>query len=374
MPEKNIFMTATTCIFLSLLFAIMPWQRLPAQHKLQPGFDPQEYAMLLSLTGDVSGRSGFEDGPGQYRLVYRSEPTGLDNRFDVWLGNDQTGIIEIRGTTAKTRSWLENFYAGMVPARGSIETRQHEVFCYKLAEQRNAAVHAGWLTGLASMAPAMIGKINEYYATGTREFIIMGHSQGGAIAFLLDSYLHYDTLDLVPDDIVFKTYNSAAPKPGNLYYAYDYDFINRGGWALRVVNPIDWVPETPISVQTADDFSEVNPFRDMATFTGNMAWLGKVIIRSMFRKTWRSLDKSRDRLMKYLGFKLFNYVEQYMPGMTEPEYVNSMNYTPAGTPVILPPNDAYYREYVPTARDDVFRHHKAEAYLFLLEQNYPEKP
>lgn len=40
----------------------------------------------------------------------------------------------------------------------------------------------------------------------------------------------------------------------------------------------------------------------------------------------------------------------------------------------LVPDDAGYREYIPAARDDVFRHHKAEAYLFLLEQYYPEKP
>ncbi len=343
---------------------------MTAQPVLQPGFDPQEYALLLRLKGSVAVS---EDGHRQYNLVYRSEPGGLDNRFDVWIGSDHTGIIEIRGSTSTTASWLENYYAGMVPARGSIETRQNETFRYKLAAQPNAAVHAGWLTGLAAMAPALIEKINEYYAIGIDEYIIMGHSQGGAIAFLLDSYLHYDTLGLVPDDIVFKTYNSAAPKPGNLYYAYDYDFINRGGWALRVVNPVDWVPETPISVQTVDDFSEINPFRDMATFTGSMAWLEKVIIRSIFRKTWRSLDKARDRLMKYLGFKLFNYVEQYMPGMVEPEYYNSMNYTPAGLPVILPPNDAYFREYVPAAPDDIFRHHRAEAYLFLLEQSHPQK-
>ena len=151
---------------------------------------------------------------------------------------------------------MENFYAGMVTANGTIQIAENEKFIYKLANDHRAGVHAGWLTGLASLAPDIIEKINANYAAGIKEYILMGHSQGGAIAYLLDSYIHYDTLGLLPDDIIVKTYNSAAPKPGNLYYSYDYDYINIGGWALHVVNTVDWVPQTPISVQVLDDFTD----------------------------------------------------------------------------------------------------------------------
>ncbi len=349
-----------------------------AQKILKAGFDANEYAKLLGMTDKipepVDVNSLRVPVPSGYKHVYRSHASGLDNRWDLFISEDNIGIIEVRGTTSKTRSWLENFYAAQVPATGSLQIGENEKFNYKLAEDPQASVHAGWLTGLASMIPSIIDNINEYYAKGVKEFLLMGHSQGGAIVFLLDSYLHYDLYDLIPDDIIFKTYNSAAPKPGNLYYAYDYDFINRGGWAFRVVNNIDWVPETPISVQTLEDFNEVNPFTDMETFTASMGWLEKVVMKAVFRKTDRSLRKARNRLLKYLGFKVFGFVEDYMDGMVEPAYAPSMNYMPAGTAIILPATERYYQQYVPHARQDVFKHHVARAYYFLLKEHYPLKP
>ncbi|HPN72156.1 MAG TPA: hypothetical protein PLZ32_21680, partial [Saprospiraceae bacterium] len=75
-------------------------------------------------------------------------------------------------------------------------------------------------------------KIDSLYKTGTKEFLIMGHSQGGAIAYLMTSYLYnLQQLGQLPIDIKFKTYCSAAPKPGNLYYAYEYEAMTQGGWA-----------------------------------------------------------------------------------------------------------------------------------------------
>ena len=262
-------------VFLSAVLIIPAL--LAGQEILRPGFDAQEYADMLGLTHKIPETASTEGlsvpFPMEYEHVYRSEAGPLDNLFDIYLRKDGVGVLEIRGTTGKTRSWLENFYAGMVAAEGSIQLGTNEKFNYKLADDTLATVHAGWLTGLASMAENIIDRLNEYYKKGVKEFILMGHSQGGAIVFLLDSYLHYDPDGLIPDDMVFKTYNSAAPKPGNLHYSYDYDFINRGGWAIRVVSPIDWVPETPISVQTLEDFNEVNPFTDMGTFTSSLNWL-----------------------------------------------------------------------------------------------------
>ena len=86
-------------------------------------------------------------------------------------------------------------------------------FQYKLAEEKDAYVHVGWLTGLAALMPTMKEQIMKYYQQGVKQFIIMGHSQGGAIAFLARSYFYY--AEDMPHDIVWKTYCSAAPKPGN---------------------------------------------------------------------------------------------------------------------------------------------------------------
>ncbi len=114
------------------------------------------------------------------------------------------------------------------------------------------------------MANDIERNIKEQYANGIKDFIIAGHSQGAAVAFLLRSHLFYRTKEgALPKDIVYKTYCSAAPKPGNLYYAYDYDFINSGNWAFTVVNAADWVPETPFSIQQVTDFNALNPFSNI---------------------------------------------------------------------------------------------------------------
>jgi hypothetical protein len=361
-------------LFILLMMSLMAGIPARAQGKLKPGFDAKEYGKLLGTTLRQSKQPWKENMeipyPEGFELAYRSPVVGLDNRWDLWLSEDHVAIINVRGTTAKTNSWLEDFYAGMVPATGYIETRQHDKFHYKLADHADAAVHAGWLTGMASIAPGIIVKINEYYDKGVKDFLIMGHSQGAAIVYLLDSYLHYDVDNKIPDDITFKTYNSAAPKPGNLYYAYDYEYINRGGWAFRVVNTVDWVPESPVSVQTLDDFSEVNPFKDLDTFTSSMGWLERVVVRSVFRKIDRSLNKAQKKLLKYLGFKMYTFVEDYMPGMAEPTYVETMNYSPAGTAIILPATEKYLNEYVKTRKPSVFVNHYTPAYYFLLKEHY----
>ena len=46
-----------------------------------------------------------------------------------------------------------------------------------------------------------------------------------------------------------------------MYYAYDFDFITRDGYGYRVANTLDWVPETPLTSQTATDFNRINPFK-----------------------------------------------------------------------------------------------------------------
>jgi hypothetical protein len=60
-------------------------------------------------------------------------------------------------------------------------------------------------------------------------------SQGGALTFLLTPYLYsLQTQGKLPSDIRFKNYSTAAPKVGNLYYAYDYAEMMQFGWALTI--------------------------------------------------------------------------------------------------------------------------------------------
>jgi len=244
------------------------WSTLSSQD-LQPGFDGKEYTDMLAINFQRFDSMMVNPAipvSSDYHTVYRSPELGLKNRWNMWYRNDnKLAVISLRGTVAELPSWLENYYAAMVPATGSLQLNDSTVFNYQLAADEKAHVHVGWLTGLAHLAPSITEQIKLAYQRGIHEFIIIGHSQGGALATLTRSYLFYlSQKGTLPTDIRFKTYCSAAPKTGNLYYAYDFDFITRNGWAFTVVNAADWVPETLFSVQTLTDFNPVNPFTNVA--------------------------------------------------------------------------------------------------------------
>jgi hypothetical protein len=359
-----------------------------SQSKLSAGFNPDEYLQLLEIFNAQTShlykpleqnQSEAKEGltslpaipkPENYTMVYESPVVGLDNRWALWLKKDSSvAVISIRGTTTKTESWLENFYAAMLPAGGSLKVNDTTTFTYKLAENPDATVHTGWLIGLASLAPTILQEIKKYDSLGVKQFIIFGHSQGGALAFLTRSYLHYLPDSILPKDIVYKTYCSAAPKPGNLYYAYDFDYITRGRWAFRIVNEKDWVPETPFSIQTLQDFNEVNPFIHIKPALKKTGFLVRLYAMHIFNKLDRSSEKANKRFRKVLGKTLYKMVHKNLPPFPEPEYAHSMNYMPAGTPIILMPYKNYDTDF-PYNGKNVFIHHGLEAYYLLTLHQY----
>jgi hypothetical protein len=149
----------------------------------------------------------------------------------------------------------------------------------------------------------------------------MGLCQGGAIAFLTSSYLHYlqDRGEL-PADIVFKTYCSAAPKPGNLFYAYDFDFITRNGWGFNVVNSADWVPESAFSVQTLSDFNNTNPFIHMDGMLKKQPWLVRWYLKGKYNKLKKSTRKAQRCFRDVLGHMMYKKVKKVLPQFKEPVY------------------------------------------------------
>ncbi len=359
--------------FISLILSIS--MIAGAQIKLQPGFEPNEYADLLSLAfhsssiPDSMERLRTKD---RYQQIFRSPEMGLLNRWTLYLRDDNTAIIDIRGTVNNTTSWLANFYAPMIPATGSLQLNDSTIFNYQLAENREAAVHAGWTIALGHLAPGIISKINELYKEkGTRAFIVSGHSQGGAIAYLLRSYLYYEQQrKTIPADIVVKTYCSAAPKPGNLYYAYDFDFLTRGGWALTVLNAADWVPESPFTIQTVSDFNPVNPFVNVKSILRKQKFLIRMAGNTVYNKLEKKPRKAQRKFEKYLGYKLFKLgIRKALPQLIEPSYVHSTNYMRAGTPVILMPGETYKQQFPDDAKKP-FTHHMYAPYSFLLKKYY----
>lgn len=358
---------------LLLIFSIT---NIYGQIILKPGFDADEYRTMLKISERQmdSVRLPYNlPWPAGYNRNYQSGITGMDNRFEVWENKNQHIIvISIRGTTTESISWVENFYAGMIPAIGKIKIDSSGFKDYKVAENPNAYVHAGWMIGMMSLAPDIIVQIRHYYDIGYRNFIIFGHSQGGAIAFLFRSYLQYMNNPL-PTDITIKTISSAAPKPGNLYYSYDYAHITHGGWGLRVINTLDWVPEVPFSIQTMDDLNKLNPFIQVNNALRKMSLLKRIYLKRAFKKLDKSTKKARNVYIKYLGYQAFALVKDHIPEADLPNYSNSFDYSTAGTPVILVPGRAYFENYLPNATMGVFNNHLMYPYFLACLETFPER-
>jgi hypothetical protein len=338
---------------------------------LQPGFNKEEYVELLKLNATLADSAFYRGLPAPQRFawVYRSPVVGLLNHWSLAI--DKTGTtaaICIRGTVGKPLSWLGNFNSGLVSAQGRLVRAPGDTFVYRLANNPLAAVHLGWLTGLAYMMPGMLQRIDSIYTAGIRQLIITGHSQGGAIAYLATASLRMMQAEgKLPADLVIKTYCSAAPKPGNLFFAYDYEVMTQGGWSWTVVNIDDWVPQTPEATQQAKDFNPTNPFVDARRIIKKQRWP----LRWALLYGYRKLDKPSRRAarlnQKFLGSYATRLIAKQLPGYVPPPLAHSNNYERAGSMMVLRADSSYYRRF-PESKTNYFAHHLFASYLFLAER------
>lgn len=343
----------------------------PAQ-SLQPGFRKSEYIDLMKISAQFGGEA-YKDAipvPGQYRLLHQSEVVGLENMWQLWMGPGNLAIVSIRGTTEKSESWLANLYAAMVPAKGSLRIGENRVFEYALAGHPQAAVHVGWLLSTAYLSPEILGKIDSCYKAGVRDVLITGHSQGGAISYLLTAYLYQQQREgRLPSDIRFKTYCSAAPKPGNLYFAYEYEAMTQAGWSFTVVNSADWVPEVPVSIQTIDDFNKLNPFSGIKDMISQQKFATRVALNYAYKKLYKPTRTAQRNYQRILGDYTSKSVGKLLPGFEAPTYYNSNHYVRTGTTIVLLADEAYMAWNAAAADPaNVFAHHFHGPYIYLAEQ------
>jgi hypothetical protein len=256
----------------------------------------------------------------------------------------------------------------MVPATGELQISDTEKFRYQLAANPKASVHVGWLVSTAFLSKDILPKIDSCYKAGIKNFIITGHSQGGGISYLLTAYLyHLQKANQLPADIRFKTYCSAGPKPGNLYFAYDYEAMTQPGWAYNVVNSADWVPEVPLSIQTVKDFNNTNPFVNAKALIKKQSFPKNIALRYAYNRLDKPSRKAQKNYQKYLGKMTAKMVKKTIPGYLSPEYYNSNNYVRTGNYIVLPADADYYALF-PDNNEQIFIHHLHAPYLFLAEK------
>jgi len=347
--------------------------KLSAQ-PLKPGFDKSECIELLEM-GAAFGDSAYTAAlpyPEGFTKIYRSPVVGMDKCWDLWVNKNGLAVISLRGTTKKASSWLENFYAAMGPAKGDLHLSDSLIFHYELADNPRAAVHVGWLIGVGFLSYDILPKIDSLYKTGTKDFIITGHSQGGALCFLMTSYLYSLRKQIrLAADIRFKTYCFAGPKAGNLYYAYDYEAMTQYGWSFNTVNTADWVPETLFSIQTPDDFNTTNPFVNLKSVFGKLPFPKDIALKYLYGRMETPVRKAEYRFQDRLGKGLEKYIMKALPGyQPPPAYFNSMNYVRVGNTIVLEADADYYLKF-PDNPNNIFIHHLHPAYYYLAQKLPP---
>ena len=337
---------------------------------LSPGFDKNEFLELLKIgsrtTTDSAWYGNIKDP--ESTLIYQSKPAGFDNIWQLWVRKDGIPIISIRGTTKTEVSFLANIYAAMVSAKGELHLSNDFTFKYNLSEDPKAAVHVGFLISMAYLSGDIIPKMDSLYQAGSKEFIIAGHSQGGAISYLLTSYLEgLKNEGRLPKDIRLKSCISAAPKPGNLFYAYEFEHLTEGGWAYNVVNTTDWVPEVPFSIQTIDDLNTLNPFTDAKHLIKKQKFPKNLFVKHIYNRLSKPSLRAQKNYQKYLGKMVSKFVRKTLPEFTPPAYFKSSDYVRTGLTIVLIPDNSYYEKY-PQNTTNVWLNHAQERYTFLVEK------
>jgi hypothetical protein len=119
-----------------------------------------------------------------------------------------------------------------------------------------------------------------------------------------------------------------------------------------------------------NDMNPANPVVNAKTSLKSKKFLSRIYLNSIYKKLSRSTAKATRRYQKYLGQKLDGRVGKVLPQYEGPTYVNSSFYATAGVPIVLYADSVYQQKFVFNGKN-VFVHHMADAYQYLLNQHYP---
>jgi hypothetical protein len=260
--------------------------------------------------------------PAGYRKVYTSGTFGMDNRYQVYK-NNRRAVIHFRGSTDKQVSWLENIYAAMIPAQGTM-TVEGEAFNYRFADDTAAAVHAGYALGLAFMRHELIDRIQVLNNDDIYDIILTGHSQGGAIANMAMAWLNEIKGSEISEKNQFRTYAFAAPMTGNQAFVNEYNrkFCNMH-LSYNIVNVADPIPTFPITYN--DSASLKNSFWAMLFDKESFS-----VKKAATEQSVLMLEDKLGQLLRTVSESAHNRIVKKVGDAELPEYKKEFNYKPIG--------------------------------------------
>lgn len=356
-----------------LLVLLLCTSSLSYAQTLKPIADSSEIYNSLQLATDIQKTYPTDSlyKLTNYKNIYRSPEMGLTNMWGLYY-NDQTAVYEvvIRGSVNKGVSWLANYYAAMIPSSGEIQLDNNHKVVYNLSADKRATVHAGWTIASLFLMQDIQPKLDSLISQGHKDFIISGHSQGAAIAYMITANLLNQQLNnTLSKNIQFKTYAIAPPKPGNLYFSYQYEKLAKT-WSYAVINTQDWVPELPPTTQTFNDFNEISPLaeHEVKQALNKIPWPKRIFAKSIFKSIKKPTEKSVKKNNKYLGAFVFKFIQKQLPELHEPRYSKNSNYARCSNPIILDglQNKKYQDQF--HKPENIMTHHLPPAYLYLLNE------
>jgi hypothetical protein len=301
--------------------------------QIKQEFDKKEVLDMIKICNSYTFLDLYNSDvtiiPKGYKKIYTSGVFGMDNKFQLYQ-KGKIVVINLRGSTDKKVSWLANIYSAMIPASGTINISGND-FHYCFAQDTNAAVHSGYALAIAYLHQDILYHISNLNRNGIYDFIITGHSQGGALANILRAYFENLSDSLLSSENKFKTIAFAAPMIGNQAFASEYN--NRfadNNTSYNIINPADPIPKFPTSYNDShflsDNLESLLVNKEPLNFK-KMATDGLFIL----------FEKEITQSVKKLGYSTSAQISKELGPVQMPEYIDEFNYQILQNRLEIPP-------------------------------------